>query len=548
MRRFILPVFLFAAGVLPGAWLATHFAQPIDEALSSTKPDSELRWVPANDPPTEERIISSMLSAVTTPGAFQRAYLLRESLARLDSKQLAMAFERALLVGDREKRKALLVAVLTRWAAVNPVEARAAVAPFLARIKAAGVILDTVEVAVGKAWAQAFPVDALQQAMASPGSAWSALTAPAALEVLTSGDPMKALTTVREFPASRLQAILAEGILTRLADQDPALAEANLDAIHDERTRTDLHITVLKGLASHAPQMALDRVAQSLVTAEDNTAIRRLVTEVIRQAASSDPTATLANVARLPEAFRADAQGAALAGWAGKDPISALDWAITHDVDLSKAGARIYVAGFGAGGSQTLISIALDTDREKTTAWILEQPEVNLRNRDNLLLSSLPGATQEQQVEIFNQLGPAAQAKGVANMVSRLGTESVTAAETWVRDLQRDDLRFSAIHELALVQARNGSTPEAITEAWPAGTERDSALGGLTYYFAMENPTHATAVANQISNPRKRALALINLAYTWHDSDKAGARTWVSTTEDFSADEKRVILRNFDEQ
>ena len=241
MRRFLhlaALLVVFCGGLAAGAWFsigrrAAVFAAGVEQRLaenSAATPAPALAAKPAF--PSDEEMLTAIMSAVAEEEPLLRAHRLHDLLGRLNSAELAALFAHTMRVEDRDRRDAVLAALLRRWAATDPAAAAAAVRPYRDRFRALPVPdWRSPDASVAQAWAQALPDSALAEALATPDAAWAQSTAWAAIHALAEGDPARQLATLARLPASRLRAEMCERALEALADKDSAAAEAALDLL-----------------------------------------------------------------------------------------------------------------------------------------------------------------------------------------------------------------------------------------------------------------------------------------------------------------------------
>ena len=176
MRRlahFALPLAVFAVGLAVGAWFfgghrAAGFAADGgrslgENAAATLAPVAET----ARAFPSDEEMLTALMSAVADDEPLRRAHRLHDILGRLHSAELAVLFDRAVRVDDRDRRGVVLNALIRRWGAIDPAAAAAAVRPYRERFRAVGLGSGRgVEREVNEAWAQAQPDAALEWAVA----------------------------------------------------------------------------------------------------------------------------------------------------------------------------------------------------------------------------------------------------------------------------------------------------------------------------------------------------------------------------------------------
>jgi hypothetical protein len=554
LTHVILAVGVFGLGWFAGGRLfidkpAATSSTGADRRLAeSTEANQGLRAIPKLRFATEEEMLTTVMSAVVEDDPLLRAHRLRIVLGNLSSAELSVFFQRILRVDDRDRRNAVLVPLIARWVALDAVGAKATVQPFLDRARKGGRMdWRSPEIAVNEAWAKALPEATLQEALATPDAPWAATAARAAIETFANGDAAQQLDAFSRFPTNRLRDELCGYAIRALAEEDFVAAQAQLDLISNPRQRSRLQADLLGQLAQRDPAAALDRMTGLSSSLGSGVEGLQLVNTVLRSAAKLNPADALAAIDDLPEAVRAQARGAALIGWADENPVAALEWAVANGIKISEAKALASIGEGGGSSWYSLISTAFHNDREKTLAWLRSQPAS--AERDSLLRSGLWNGPLAQRIEIYNELTPASQKEAVWSLVNGFAETDMSAAETWVKGLPVGDVRCAAVQNLAMRQADD--TPErldAFADAWPAGPEQDAALLGISNAVTEEDPKRGLDFAARISNPQTRFKAFAQIANSWLSSNESAARAWIARASEFTPDQKRVLIRQFDER
>ena len=557
MRRFVhlaLPLVVFGLGLAAGAWFsigrrAANFTAGVEQRLAAPAP---ARPAPIADAkrafPSIEEMLTALMSAVADEEPLRRAHRLHDLLGRLNSAELAALFAHTVQVDDRDRREVMLAPLLRRWAALDPAAAAAAVRPYLDRFRAPqGSDWLSLETSVAQAWAKALPDSALAEALATPHAAWAQRTAWSALEALAEGDPTRQLAALANLPASGLRDDMCDRAIESLAEKDSAAAEAALRLLSDPRRRARVQAEILGKLAERDPAAGLARLAALAPELKPGTAGMQLVTKILRAAAKQDAASALAAVDGLPEELQTSARGAALVGWAGEHPVDALAWAADHGVDVADAKVIEYFGDNGGNGWNSLVSIAFGSDPAQTLAWLRTQPASP--ERDAMLRQGIWRVTAEEKFRIYAELTPAGRAEAAGDLVRSAFENGTSDIQQWVKTQPPGAARKSAIWWLAYYQVSNVSESiETAADAWPAGSDRDAALSGMVLFLAQNDPRRALEIARRVSGASARETVFESVASSWSYRDEPAARAWVSSAPEFSAEQKRVLLRQFDER
>ncbi len=554
MRRlvhFVLPLLAFVAGLGTGAWFSGSRSAADSAAgagpRSAEKPDAEKVAAAKNARAfsSDEEMLTAIMSAVAEEEPLLRAHRLHDLIGHLGAAELAVLFDRIVRVEDLERRGPVLGAVFARWAALDPAGAAAAVRPYRERYCAAAQHdWRGADTAVNAAWTEAQPDAALAEAMKTPDAPWAQETAWNALDSLANGDPAQKLALLARLPAGRQRGEMCEAVIKGLAETDPAASEASLELLTEPRQRTGLQAEILGKLAGRDAAAGLARLAALAPGLSAGTEGTRLVSNVLRAAAKKDPAAALAALADVPEELRTPALGAAQVGWADGHPAEALGWAAAHGVDVTEANAVVY---FGSEELfNSLVGTAFESDRGKTLAWVRAQPASPAR--DDMLRDGLSRGTIEQRLEIYAEITPSGRSNVGGGVMQALYQDDPQRAEAWAKAQPAGAARQSAISNLGASQSFDAlERRETFADAWPPGPDRDAALSGIVWSLNRDLP-RALDFARRVGDSATREQVLESVARTWSYRDEPAARAWITSAPEFSAEQKRVLLRQFDER
>lgn len=495
---------------------------------------------------TQEEMLTAIMGALTEDEELRRDYLLQEALGGLGSAELEKLFQHAVKVEDRERRDTLLTAVMARWAKIDPAGATAAARPYIELGGKNSYGWRSLETAVVGAWARAMPEAAMAAASAAPDMPGAAVMVQNAGSKLGEDDPLRRFEAVMRLPESQLRNSQCEIALRALAEKDSAAAEARLGMVRDPWKRDALHAEILRKLAKRDPSAALARLAElgpNLTTGSLGTL---LVSAVLHDMGEQNPTQALAGAERLPEELRSRALGAALVGWARKEPRAALEWAASQGLDVASLKST---GSFSANmvSWSSLVMASFGNDYAGTLDWLRTQPASV--KRDQMLGDGIWSGNYEQRLAIYADLTPAGQVAQAGQMVESMARTNLPQAEAWVHELPAGEARASAVKSLVNTQAeREPERLETLAEGWAAGADRDAALGEIASQLASKDAPRAMALARQIADSAKREIALESAFKGWAYKQEPAARAWLATATDFSAEHKRVLLRQLDDR
>jgi hypothetical protein len=542
---------VFLVGLIAGTWFF-HERYPADSSIgtrhgSARAENATAAAETARSFPSDEEMLTAIMSAVADEEPLRRSHRLHKLLDRLTSAEFAVLFDRTTQVEDQERRSEILRALLARWAVVGPAAAFAAVRPYRDRLRAmTHHPYKSLEAAVDAAWTRASPRSALADAMAAPDAPWAQSTAREAMVGIAEDDPVRQLDTLAGLPASRLRSALCETSILQLATTDSAAAEARLDLILEPRKRSRVHGEILGRLTERDPEAGLARLAELAPDLTSGIGSIQLVTAVLLVAGKKDSSAALAALDNLPEELRMPALGATLTGWAEQSPIDALQWALENGVNVNEAKAITDFFDDGNGAWRTPLHAAMDKDRDNTLAWMRTLPESP--DRDALLMHGIWRGTPEDRLAIYADLTPEGRIVATGQIVNSFGNDNDRAV-AWINSLPPGPERNSAISAFAGGQVSSTLGQAAVIgDRWPAGPERDTALSAIAWNVAKNDAGQGLDFADRVGDATKREGAFASIANTWLGLDEPAARAWLSATPELSAEEKRVILRQFDQR
>jgi len=257
--------------------------------------------------------------------------------------------------------------------------------------------------------------------------------------------------------------------------------------------------------------------------------------------------AALAAIEGLPEELRAQARNCVVAGWAGEHPVEALEWAGANGLVIAEVKALVYYGDNEGGGWNSLMNIAMNRDHDKVLAWVCAQPASP--ERDAMLRDGVWNGGSAQRLELYAQLTPEGRASAAGNVVTGLYREDRERALAWTKDLPPGPERTAAVRSLVSREVYYASDRlDALVNEWPAGSDRDAALGSVAARLVQNEPMRALDFARRVSDPVARETAFYQLASLWYYRDETTARAWLAGTAEIPAESKRVLLRQFDER
>lgn len=550
--RILWPLFAFVLSAGIGEEIATRPATKVKSLAGARQTASAKSASAPSDGridafASEEKMLTTIMSALAEKEPLQRSHQLYEAIGKLDSAELSVLFGKAVKIEDNDRRKALISALLTQWFRIDPESARIAVRPYQDRFRSAMRIEEpSLDAAINCTLASLLPEETLAEAMANPDAAWARDVAGIALSSFPASDPTGQLEILARFPDNPLRSKLGLVAIKALAKKDGPAAEAYLKLWPDQRERMQVYADIMGMIAERDPAAALARLATldpGLLTGVTGT---RLVTEALQGVSKNDPAAALAAANGLPENLRGTAIGSVLVAWADQNPVDALSWGSANGINLAEAKGFM---NFGENrvSMRMLMVMAFARDREKTMDWICSQPAS--AERDAMLQSGIRSGSMEQRFQLYSELTPAGQASAATELVRasfESGSDSVSKAQDWMRDLPPGPARVAAIKAFTEVEVGNPDRFTEIAQSWPPGPDRDAANRVFVQSLASQDSSRALEFARQITSPAMRESAFEEIAYRWLSKDKAVARAWITTAPELTVEQKRVLLKSAD--
>lgn len=214
--------------------------------------------------------------------------------------------------------------------------------------------------------------------------------------------------------------------------------------------------------------------------------------------------------------------GAALAGWAGKNPVETKAWIDGH---LPPHERTMYHWALVDGWARS--------DRQGATDYVLS-------------LEALPGSDRFMRTvagEQFRQ-GAAQAARWAEGLPP--GTMRQTAVQEvgarWSRENPAETMKWAvALTDSSLLKSavsatlrewslRDSTAASAYLNTMPNGLARNHAVESLVSSLAAEDPQATAAWAATITEPMLKQQALVTLGKTWLATDRAAVLTWLPTS------------------
>lgn len=453
-------------------------------------------------------------------------------------------------IKDPSRRFDVLGPLFQCWASLDANTLALATQPYRDHMHARG-LGNPIDAAVIIAWTKARPELALAEAMANPEARWSrdlARNAVAALRV-SPWSSTEYLELLARQPANRLRDTMAMDAIKFLSRSDVAAAEGKLQLLSDPGDRANVLADILGNLAERDPAAGLARLEAATPNLGSDAAASRLISIVLKAAASHDPASALALIDKLPDALHTSALGAVLVGWAKQDPIQALEWAVANGQSISDI--TFYDRGSnGIGTIESLLDSALGAKRGETLDWLRAQPPSSAR--DAMLARAIgqgngPGEISALEQEIYSELDRNRQTYAAYRIVWPITRMSFDEAQAWIKQQPAGEERIAAVRQMTYNRLSTfPDQAESVPDAWTSGPDRDTALEAIAGPMALTSPLRAMSFIERISDPELRDQAIFNQARIWLARDPIAAKAWLATTPNLSADSKRVMLWNYE--
>jgi len=306
---------------------------------------------------------------------------------------------------------------------------------------------------------------------------------------------------------------------------------------------------ILGNLAEHDPAAGLARLEAAAPNLSGNAADSRLISILLKAAATRDAASALALIDKLPDALHTSALGAVLVGWAKQEPIKALEWAVASGRSISDVSFQVR----GSNGFVTIESLldsALGARRGETLEWLRAQPPSPAR--DAMLARAIgqgngPGDIPAVEQAIYSELDRNRQTYAAYRIVWPISRMSFDEARAWIKQQPAGEERIAAVRQMTYNRLSNfPDQADSQPDAWTPGPDRDTALEAIAGPIALTSPLRAMSFVERISDPELRDQAIFNQARNWLGRDPISAKAWLAATPRLSADSKRVMLWNYE--
>ena len=245
----------------------------------------------------------------------------------------------------------------------------------------------------------------------------------------------------------------------------------------------------------------------------------------------------------------------ALAGWAGKDPQAALNWANQNNLgkpqgdnpfilgvikgiaenDLNEANRMLVNLPPGNARWQSATFLAQEFAKKSTdeaVAWAKQFPNDDPHLRETIL--GQIGAKLARQdlkgtaswVETMN--ADSGNQRIIDNLLTQWVSQSPQDASAWVAELSNPDNRQYAMKQLA---ARWSLVDPVSTAEWlndfPPSASLDPVVGEFVDRISARDPEGAAGWALSIVEPEARKKAIDKIMRTWKEIDPERSEAWI---------------------
>jgi hypothetical protein len=164
-----------------------------------------------------------------------------------------------------------------------------------------------------------------------------------------------------------------------------------------------------------------------------------------------------------------------------------------------------------------------------------------------MLRNGIWNASAEDRIQIYSELTPQGRIDAGRSIATYFSRSDPVRAEAWVKELPAGPARVAAVHGFVAYQASYSPDRSAeLVEAWPTGPERNAALRAVA--SAQTDPIRGMEFARRVDDPAVRELAFESIARNWMYRDKAAAAAWIASSPDLAPWQKRLLLRQAQEQ
>lgn len=350
----------------------------------------------------------------------------------------------------------------------------------------------------------ALPSDLFEAALLQTGNRRT-VQLQQALSQWASRDPEAALTRIRQMqnPGERQRLTRTAIMIFSQVDPENALAYVRNTLTED----TQLEGMVLNAMAAADPESSKERIEEFSRRTGDNSAIINLLSNWV----AKDPTKAIAYAEMLSDNLKIDAFARIARSFVDNYPSQGVDWllALGNEHKQTKKGV--------------LRSLArIDSQLAEDTARRLDDSDLR-----STLINSLASFKSETSpaaalfwVEQFKEDKAYQQARS-SILRNWARTDPQGAIEELEDDLDQDNMA-PVITQLASSWYRR-SPVDAVdwVESLPVSTGQQRALSAIVGLVAAKDPESAIALADQITNQRRRQDAKRSIGYAWYAREPA---------------------------
>lgn len=361
-----------------------------------------------------------------------------------------------------------------------------------------------------------------------------------------SASPAAALAEADRLPEKNgKRAALTAAALTALAKKDPAAAVARAKTLSASKENDALLASALSRWLEKAPEAGTKWLVQNLQETKTGADGSPFVDAVIRLYAARNLAGAEQLLALLPDTVRKSATYSVAQEMTMSQPVATLDWCLKNGISPFEKGTALLGDNPNPNGGQAPFVPAVFRDREGVTAWVMNHPDPEIRERG---IRALMGTEPDLKniLALFAKRSLESQGDSVAllSVIERIKSKGTfEMATNFIQTLSTTELRLAAVNPFMRYYVMHDS--DAV-KTWirtlPPGEHRDlSAITYLRQGGMIDSEAEATEWVGLLVDLETKKDEVCSFYRSYMKKDPARAERWISALPNVSVKFKAAL-------
>ena len=182
----------------------------------------------------------------------------------------------------------------------------------------------------------------------------------------------------------------------------------------------------------------------------------------------------------------------------------------------------------GGGGASTIATEWARQDPTAAMAWASTLSGNEKGSAMSSVIGEIASTDPKKAAGMVAGMDAASQGGAYDDIARKWGSQNFTTAEAWVRTLPADQQNAAMASAIAGLSKDNPQLAAEKITALPAGDERNSAVGTLAQNWSRQDPQAAAAWLIKQNDPAAASSAMREVMPNWVSQDPAAALTFVN--------------------